>query len=54
VDADHKGERDDHTKLQWLCRTHHNMKTSAENKAARFPKKPKGPRRPQRHPGDLT
>ena len=54
TDADHKSDPNNHDDLQWLCRKHHNDKTSQEARAAKA-KKGRA-RRPAetRHPGRIT
>lgn len=49
TDCDHivRGNNHDLENLQWLCREHHNAKTSAEGNAAR----PRLYRDPEPHPG---
>lgn len=49
-EADHYGDKDDHTKLRWLCTDHHLERTLAQAYAARV-RKPTPKKRP--HPGRL-
>jgi 5-methylcytosine-specific restriction protein A len=53
TDCDHKGKPDDHrlSNLQWLCPTHHKVKTAGEAAAARAALKPRPSSRPDPHPG---
>lgn len=52
TDADHRGDRDDHDDLQWLCRPHHQAKTAQEAQEG-LNRRKIPPRREERHPGRL-
>lgn len=52
TDADHRGDRDDHDDLQWLCSPHHKRKTQKEALAGKARRQaPK--RQEEQHPGRL-
>jgi 5-methylcytosine-specific restriction protein A len=53
TDADHYGDKDDHTKLRWLCSAHHKLHTAAQARRAKAARKAKTRRPPERHPGDI-
>jgi 5-methylcytosine-specific restriction protein A len=53
TDADHYGDKDDHTKLRWLCDAHHKLHTAAQARLAKAVRKAATRRPEERHPSSL-